>query len=249
MGSVTCGERGELVTVLYVVCAAGHALAPMLIFPRVRYREHFIRGGPPGCIGRATRSGWINAYRFVDFLMHISELTGCSPDRKILVLMDNHESHLSIAAIDKARDLDIVLLTIPPKTSHKLRPLDVSVYGPFKTGCNIAMNNWMRTNPGKNVTIYEVSSLVKEAQMVAMTPRNIMSGFCSTGNWRYNPQSFDETDSPPLLLLIVTLFKILGAVLQILKLFKVNWAMNKPAILLWIGLLVTATMLQVMLIS
>ena len=127
VGSVTCGERGELVTVLYVVCAAGHALAPMLIFPRVRYREHFIRGGPPGCIGRATRSGWINADLFVDFLMHISELTGCSPDRKILVLKDNHELHLSIAAIDRARDLDIVLLTIPPKTSHKLRPLDVSV--------------------------------------------------------------------------------------------------------------------------
>ena len=197
VGSITSGERGELVTVLYAVCAAGHALAPMLIFPRVRYREHFIRGGPPGCIGRATRSGWINADLFVDFLMHISELTGCSPDRKILVLMDNHESHLSIAAIDKARDLGIVLLTIPPKTSHKLQPLDVSVYGPFKTGYNIAMDNWMRTNPGKNVTIYEVSSLVKEAQMVAMTPRNIMSGFCSTGNWPYNPQIFDETDFAP----------------------------------------------------
>ena len=59
------------------------------------------------------------------------------------------------------------------------------------------MDNWMRTNPEKNVTIYEVSSLVKEAQMVAMTPRNIMSGFCSTGNWPYNPQIFDETDFAP----------------------------------------------------
>ena len=86
----------------------------MLIFPRVRYREHFICCGPPGCIGRATRSGWINADLFVDFLMHISEFTGCSPDRKILVLMDNHESHLSIVAIDKARDLGIVFLAISP---------------------------------------------------------------------------------------------------------------------------------------
>ena len=111
--------------------------------------------------------------------------------------MDNQESRLSIAAIDKAKDLGIVLLTIPPKTSPKLQPLNVSVYGPFKTGCNIAMDNWMRTNPGKNVTIYEVSSLVKEAQMVAMTPRNILSGFCSSGNWPYNPQIFDETDFAP----------------------------------------------------
>ena len=94
--------------------------------------------------------------------MHIGELTGCSPDRKILVLMDNHESHLSIASIDKARDLDIVLLTIPPKTSHKLQPLNVFIYEPFKTGFNTAMDNWIRTNCGKNVTIFEVPLLVKE---------------------------------------------------------------------------------------
>ena len=104
VGSVTSGERNELVSIFYAVCATGHALAPMLIFSRVQYKEHFIRGSPPGCIGRATRFGWINADLFVDFLMHISEFTGCSPDRKILVLMDNHQSHLSIAAIDKARD-------------------------------------------------------------------------------------------------------------------------------------------------
>ena len=55
----------------------------------------------------------------------------------------------------------------------------------------------MRTNPEKNMTIYEISSLVKEAQMVAMIPRNIMSGFCSTGNWPYNSQIFDETDFAP----------------------------------------------------
>ena len=197
MGSITSGERGELVTVLCAVSTAGHALASMLIFPRVRYREYFIRGGPPGCIGKATKSGWINADLFIDFLMHISELTGCSPGRKILVLMDNHESHLSIAAIDKAKDLGIVLLSIPPKTSHKLQSLDVSVYGQFKTGYNITMDNGMRTNPGKNVTIYEVLSLIKKAQTVAMTPRNVMTGFCSTGNWPYNPQIFGETNFAP----------------------------------------------------
>ena len=64
-GSVAFEKRGELVTVPYAVCAAMHALAPMLIFPRVRYREYFIRGGPPGCIERATRFAWINS----DFLL------------------------------------------------------------------------------------------------------------------------------------------------------------------------------------
>ena len=30
-----------------------------------------------------------------------------------------------------------------------------------------------------------------------MTPRNILSRFCSTGNWPYNPQLFAEADFAP----------------------------------------------------
>ena len=51
VGSITSVERGEPATVLHAVYAAGHALAPVMIFPRVRYRDYFVRGGPPGCIG------------------------------------------------------------------------------------------------------------------------------------------------------------------------------------------------------
>lgn len=60
VGAITSGERGELVTAVYAICASGYALAPMLIFTRVNYREHFIRGAPPGTVGKATRTGWIN---------------------------------------------------------------------------------------------------------------------------------------------------------------------------------------------
>ena len=197
VGSVTSGDRGELVTTVYAVCAIGHALPPMLIFPRVHYKDHFVRGGPSGCIGRASRSGWVNEKRFIDFLEHVSKLAGSSPDRKLLVVMDNHKSHVSIGVIDKARELGIVLLTIPPKTSHKLHPLDKMVFGSFKNSYNKAMDNWMRSNPGKTITMYEIASLVNEAQMAAMVPRNIILGFSSTGNWPFNPEIFSESDFAP----------------------------------------------------
>ena len=51
MGSIISGERREFATVVYVVCAAGYALAPLLISPRVSFRDRFIDVGPPGCIG------------------------------------------------------------------------------------------------------------------------------------------------------------------------------------------------------
>ena len=44
VGSITSGERGELVTAVYTIGAFGIVLPPMLIFPRVHFRDHLIKG-------------------------------------------------------------------------------------------------------------------------------------------------------------------------------------------------------------
>ena len=173
VGSVTSAETGELVTAVYTICASGSVLPPMLIFPRVHYRDHFVRGGPQNCIGQCNKSGWINEELFLVYLEHLISRTRCSLDHKILLLLHNHESHISLRVIDKAKSSGIVMLTIPPKTSHRLQPLEVSVFGPFKRSYDKAMDNWMRTYPGKTLTIYKVPALVKEAQLCALVPRNI----------------------------------------------------------------------------
>ena len=112
--------------------------------------------------------------------------TRCGPKHKILLILDNYVSHISLDVIDKAKSAGIVMLTIPPHASHQLQPLDKSVFGPFKASYCIAMDNWIRSNPGKNVTIYEIHALVKKAQLAAMTPKNILSGFECTGTWPFN---------------------------------------------------------------
>jgi len=197
VGSITSSERGELVTVVYTVSASGNVIPPLFIFPRVNYKDHFIRGAPPGSIGRATRSGWINEDIFLEYLQHIIRNTRCSPDHKILLIMDNHESHISLKVIDTAKANGIVLLTIPPHTSHRLQPLDRSVYGPFKGAYNRAMDGWLRSNPGKTVTIYDIPSVVNEAHMSAVIPRNILSGFQSTGIYPFNRELFTDVDFAP----------------------------------------------------
>ena len=197
VGSVTSGERGELVTAIYAVCANGTVIPPMLIFPRKNYREHFIQGGPQGCVGKANPSGWTSAAIFVEYLDHFGKHSQCSKENMVLLILDNHESHISLAAIDRCKELGIVLLTIPPHTSHHLQPLDKSVFYPFKTAYNSAMDSWNRSHPGKRVTIYDIPQLVNQAQLSAIVPRNILSGFEHTGNWPYNPNLFTDADFAP----------------------------------------------------
>ena len=167
----------------------------MLIFPRKNIREHFTKGGPPGCIGGANSSGWVNEDLFLAYLNHFICHTRCSKENKVFLILDNHEAH--IAAIDLAKENGVVLLTMPPHTSHRLQPLDVCCFKPFKTTYAQAMENWMRSNTGKTITIYEIHEFVAHAQLHGLTAKNILSAFQSTGIFPYNRDLFDETDFSP----------------------------------------------------
>ena len=67
------------------------------------------------------------------------------------------------------------MLTIPPHTSHRLQPLDKkTVFGPFKSSYNRSMDGWLRSNPGKTVTIYEIPSFAEaDFAPATLTDRDI----------------------------------------------------------------------------
>ena len=44
---------------------------------------------------------------------------------------------------------------------------------------------------------YDVPQLVNQAQLTAIVPRNVLSGFEHTGNWPYNPNIFTDADFAP----------------------------------------------------
>uniref|UniRef100_A0A2S2NP39 Jerky-like n=1 Tax=Schizaphis graminum TaxID=13262 RepID=A0A2S2NP39_SCHGA len=197
IGAITSGERGTLVTMCLAVNATGNFIPPMFIFPRVNYKDFFIRGGPTGCIGAANKSGWMQGEEFLIFMKHFANYVRPSVDRKILVLLDNHESHLFLPVIDFCREVGIVLLSFPPHCSHKIQPLDRSVYGPFKKCVNQNMTAWMHNNPGKRITIYDIPHISSGAIISAATPKNILKGFSVSGIWPFNRDAFSEDEYAP----------------------------------------------------
>ncbi|KAK6186858.1 hypothetical protein SNE40_006124 [Patella caerulea] len=157
VGQITSAERGVLITMCGSVNAVGNTIPPLMIFPRVHFRNHMITGAPVGTIGTANPSGWMTTEIFETWLEHFIDHSHSTIDKPTLLIMDNHKSHVSIRTIDKAKENGVVLLTFPPHTSHKLQPLDRTVYGPLKKYFNTACNAWQLTNPGQPITIYEVA--------------------------------------------------------------------------------------------
>lgn len=77
-------------------------------------------------------TGWINFSIFLLVLKHIQKTRLCSKDHLILLLVDNHKSNVTIEAVDYAHSNEIVYLSFSTHTTHRLQPLDVSVFGPSK---------------------------------------------------------------------------------------------------------------------
>jgi len=194
IGRITSAERGTLVTLAYSVSAAGNSVPPYFVFPRVNFRDYFLSNGPSGCAGGANVSGWMNETHFVEYLKHFVK---CSKEKPILLLLDNHESHLSIEGLNYCKENGIIMLSFPPHCSHKLQPLDRSVFGPLKKYVNTTCDSWIVNNPGKTMSIYDIPGIIKQALPLAATPTNISSGFSVSGIYPFNPDIFTEVDFMP----------------------------------------------------
>lgn len=151
-------------------------------------------GAPPGTLGLAQPTGWMTGDMFLEVLKHFIKMTSSTRENPTLIIMDNHESHLTPAVLNHAKENGVTLLTIPPHTSHKLQALDVSVFGPFQNYYNSAADSWMYRNPGQTLTIYHVAELVGQAFEKAMTPTNIKSGFRKTGIFPLDRDIFTDED-------------------------------------------------------
>ena len=156
-----------------------------------------LKEAPPGSVGVAHSSGWMTAENFNKWIAHFIHHSNCSKERPVLLLMDNHQSHITIDSLNLAKENGIHLLTFPPHCSHKLQPLDRSVYGPLKRYYNSACDGWQKNHAGKAMTLYDVAENLGIAYPRAFTAQNIISGFKVAGVFPFDREVFGEHEFLP----------------------------------------------------
>ncbi|KAJ2937446.1 hypothetical protein O0L34_g19354 [Tuta absoluta] len=168
-----------------------------MVFPRAKFQPFMTKGAPTGTLGLASPSGWMNADLFVEVMKHFIKMTSSSPTNPSLLIMDYHESHLSIDALNLAKAAGVTILTLHPHTTAKMQPLDVGLNGPFKTYYNFAVDSWLLRHPGQRFTIYQVAECVGSAYLKSMTPSNIVNAFKKCGIFPYDDEVFTDIDFLP----------------------------------------------------
>ena len=190
VGAVVSQERGSLVTLSCAVNALGNSIPPYFVFPCVNVQDNWLLTAPPGsdASGHLKATGWMTVETFFKYMKHFVKYTTPLDAKPILLLLDNHTSHISLECITFAKENNITLLSFPLHCSQKLQPLDRTMYGPFKTFYNQATDNWMheKKNAGNFMTIHIIPKLVSYAFPKAMMPENIRSGFRVSGIYPFD---------------------------------------------------------------
>ena len=146
VGKVEAAERGSMITMALTVDANGNSLPPFFLFPRKKMQSCFLDNVSSGTVGFANDSGWMAQPEFACYMQHFIKFAKPTPISPVLLLLDNHSSHLSVEALDLAVENGVHILSFLPHCSHRLQPLDVSVFGPVKTYYKSQCTAWQKNN-------------------------------------------------------------------------------------------------------
>lgn len=174
VGMCVSAERGESVTIVGIVNAAGEYIPPVIIFPRKRPHPEYMEGCVDGAIPLFNAKGYMDATFFLRTLEHFKDHVQVSIENPLLLILDNHSSHLSLEALRFCRNNGIHMITLPPHTSHKTQPLDLAVFYPFKEYC-------VSEFQGKKVTVHNIARFSATPFKKSFTTKNIKSGFRAGG--------------------------------------------------------------------
>ena len=115
------------ITLQLAISAAGRSIAPLLIFSKNFPRGDFAEGIPDEWSFSTTDTCYIKSDIFLSWFRD-SFVKQCGRSRHILVVMDNHSTHITKPVIDIAKKENIELLCLPAHSTHLLQPLDVGYY-------------------------------------------------------------------------------------------------------------------------
>ena len=173
------GDKSQI-TIVACANAAGYTLPPMVIFKGERLNADYTKNQVPNTLYGMSKQGWIDSGLFYLWFRE-QFLTNIPPTRPVLLLLDGHSTHYTPEALREARKEGVIIMCLPPNTTHAAQPFDVSFFGPLKKNWSSVCHSYVSENPGKVVTKYTFSGLFSQAWYKTIRPELIVAGFRTVG--------------------------------------------------------------------
>lgn len=177
--TITTGNKAQI-TIVACTSASGNYIPPMVIWDRKLLKQDWTTGEVAGTLHGMSSKGWMDMSLFEKwFKKHF--LRYAPSIRPLLLLLDGHSSHYSPTALRMAAEENVILFALPPNTTHLSQPLDKGVFGPLKVAWRRVCHTYLSENPGVIVSRSVFCELFNSAWQDAMTSKNIIAGFRTSG--------------------------------------------------------------------
>ena len=193
-------NQREHLSVLSCINAGGGHIPNFYILKGIYFREDYITNCEDGAVMGMQANAWMTRWLFESWISHFIECLKQGPgidlqNRHILIL-DGHNSHVTLEVVRILMESGLDIVSLPSHTSHALQPLDVSCFKLFKTMFRKIRDRWSLRSKTKAVDKRTLCEWTSHALQIALTPKNIMSGFRATGIWPLDRQATKHVMTP-----------------------------------------------------
>jgi hypothetical protein len=180
------GNR-EWVSVIESINTTEYSLPPFVIFKGKTIQRSWADALiDKQTVIRVSDNGWTDHSIALDWLEHFNEHTKDRMQGKYrLLILDGHSSHVSFEFVAFCNENDIILLCLPPHSTHVLQPLDVGIFSPLAKAYKILVQE----SAVFGATYVDNTTFLRTFQEARKTiPKNIPGAWRGAGLVPYNPE-------------------------------------------------------------
>lgn len=144
-------------------------------------------------------NGWTDNFLCTQWFekVFIPQAKACNKSRApILLIYDGHGSHMTKRMVELALENNIHPFCLPPHTTHKLQPLNVSVFGPLQNTWQEHCDNIL-DDTGEEIRQEDIIKEYMAARNKSVTPEIIRSAWQKCGMAPLNPNIFTAHNFTP----------------------------------------------------
>ncbi len=132
----------------------------------------------------------------IKYLLEFHKQTKHKNNLTRVLMVDGHASHCSLAFLDLAVKLDIIVVSYPPHTTHALQGLDVVIFSALKHHWQLVRDARERGS-GLPVKKEDFLSVYAHARMATLTEAMIKEAFRKTGAYPVNRNAISAAQMVP----------------------------------------------------
>ena len=174
-------------TVLLTISAYGTCVPPYIIYKSLRlYDQWTPKDVIPGAVFNGTESGWVDESCSFDYLSKLFIPKTRHLPRPLLLILDNHSTHLSIKTAKLAILHDIHILCFPSHGTHILQPLDIYTFKYVKTQWRNLLWEYNKSSHNKSLDKADFVKLFAKLYNYSLLPARCAPAFAKAGIYPYD---------------------------------------------------------------